>query len=83
MKLIDFGLLFIEVRTATVDSVCELAYQNPDFAANSLDFLVDMLNDEVESVRLNAINSLWKISKHIVLREDQLETVLAVLEVKC
>ncbi|XP_014681400.1 PREDICTED: integrator complex subunit 4-like [Priapulus caudatus] len=71
---------FLEVRSAAVDSMCELAYQNADFASNSLDFLVDMLNDEVESVRLNAINSLWKISAHVVLREDQLETVLAVLE---
>ncbi|KAJ7392805.1 Integrator complex subunit 4 [Desmophyllum pertusum] len=39
-----------------------------------------MMNDEIESVRLSAINSLRKISQHIQLREDQLETLLGVLE---
>ena len=71
---------FLEVRTAAVDSLCELAYQNAPFAVLSLDFLADMMNDEIESVRLNSINSLRKISQHIQLREDQLETLLGVLE---
>ena len=71
---------FMEVRTAAVDSMCELANQHPAFAVMSLDFLADMLNDEIESVRLNAINSLRKISHHIYLREDQLEVVLSALE---
>ena len=70
----------MEVRTAAVDSLCELAYCNAPFAVLSLDFLADMMNDEIESVRLNAINSLRKISKHVQLREDQLETLLGVLE---
>lgn len=77
-----FIFLFIsEVRTAAVDSLCELATQSPSFAVLSLDFLVDMFNDEIEAVRLNAINSLRRISPHIVLREDQLEIVLSVLDV--
>ncbi|XP_067037062.1 integrator complex subunit 4-like [Acropora muricata] len=71
---------FLEVRTAAVDSLCELAYRNAPFAVMSLDFLADMMNDEIESVRVNAINSLRKISQHIKLREDQLETLLGVLE---
>ncbi|XP_071839499.1 integrator complex subunit 4-like isoform X2 [Apostichopus japonicus] len=71
---------FYEVRTAAVDSLCELATQSPSFAVLSLDFLVDMFNDEIEAVRLNAINSLRRISPHIVLREDQLEIVLSVLD---
>ncbi|VVC88671.1 unnamed protein product, partial [Leptidea sinapis] len=53
---------------------------NPTFATTSLDFLVDMFNDEIEDVRLRAIDSLTKISHHIVLREDQLETILGALE---
>lgn len=64
-----------------MDSLCELATQSPSFAVLSLDFLVDMFNDEIEAVRLNAINSLRRISPHIVLREDQLEIVLSVLDV--
>ncbi|XP_033119537.1 integrator complex subunit 4-like isoform X2 [Anneissia japonica] len=71
---------FLEVRHAALDSLCELAGQSPTFAVLSLDYLVDMLNDEIESVRLNAVHSLHKISKDIVLREDQLETVLNGLE---
>ena len=39
-----------------------------------------MFNDEIESVRLEAIYSLTKISEHIVLREDQLEIMLSSLE---
>lgn len=55
--------------------------ENPVFATTSLDFLVDMFNDEIEDVRLRAIDSLTRISHHIVLREDQLETILSALEV--
>ncbi|XP_077516284.1 integrator complex subunit 4 [Amblyomma americanum] len=71
---------FLEVRLASLDSLCRLALQFPSFAAQSLDFIVDMFNDEIEEVRLKAIQCLGRISNQIVLREDQLETVLAVLE---
>lgn len=71
---------FLEVRTAAVDSMCRLALSHPPFAAMSLDFLVDMFNDEIEDVRLRAISSLTAISRHIILREDQLETMLSSLE---
>ncbi|KAM3958267.1 integrator complex subunit 4 [Aphomia sociella] len=70
----------MEVRTAAVDAVCQLSMENSIFATTSLDFLVDMFNDEIEDVRLRAIDSLTKISHHIVLREDQLETILGALE---
>ncbi|XP_053670022.1 integrator complex subunit 4 [Anopheles nili] len=71
---------FLEVRTASVNSMCKLALKNPLFAVTSLDFLVDMFNDEIEEVRLRAIYSLTSISRHIILREDQLETMLSSLE---
>lgn len=71
---------FLEVRTAAVNSMCRLAVKNPPFAVTSLDFLVDMFNDEIENVRLQAIASLTAISKHIILREDQLEIMLSSLE---
>lgn len=41
-----------------------------------------MFNDEIEEVRLQSIHVLREISTHITLREDQLDTVLAVLEVR-
>lgn len=40
-----------------------------------------MYNDEIEEVRLKAIDCMTKISHLIMLREDQLEIVLSVLEV--
>lgn len=67
---------FLEVRSAAVESLCQLSLNNPDFANLSLDFLVDMFNDEIEDVRLKAIDSLRCISSHITLRDDQLETIL-------
>jgi integrator complex subunit 4 len=69
-----------EVRNASVDSLCSLSLINSQFAQMSLDFLVDMFNDEIEDVRLKAIDSLTKISKYTVLREDQLETILGALK---
>ncbi|KAH8409022.1 hypothetical protein KR009_005317 [Drosophila setifemur] len=71
---------FLEVRTAAVASMCKLALSRPEFAVTSLDFLVDMFNDEIEDVRLKAIYSLTAIARHIVLREDQLEIMLSSLE---
>lgn len=71
------------MRTATLDSFCKLATLFPSFAITSLDFLVDMFNDETEEVCLKAIHCLQKISLHIMLREDQLKTILVVLEVSC
>ena len=70
-----------EVRNAAIDSLCELASQSASFATLSQDFLVDMFNDEIESVRLNAIHSLRKISHHIVLREDQLDIIMGCMKV--
>lgn len=70
-----------EVRIAAVEALCKLALSSPSFAEKCLDFLVDMFNDEIEEVRLQSIHVLREISTHITLREDQLDTVLAVLEV--
>uniref|UniRef100_A0A6I8PF81 Integrator complex subunit 4 n=1 Tax=Ornithorhynchus anatinus TaxID=9258 RepID=A0A6I8PF81_ORNAN len=69
-----------EVRIAAVEALCMLAQSSPAFAEKCLDFLVDMFNDEIEEVRLRSIHTMRKISNDITLREDQLDTVLAVLE---
>jgi len=68
------------VRNAAVDSLCELATHSATFAKQSQDFLVDMFNDEIEAVRLNAISSLRKMGGHLSLREDQLDIMLNVLK---
>ncbi|CAG9865327.1 unnamed protein product [Phyllotreta striolata] len=74
---------FLEVRSAAVESLCQLSISNQHFANLALDFLVDMFNDEIEDVRLKAIDSLRRISEHIILRDDQLETILGALEDFC
>ncbi|CAH1100024.1 unnamed protein product [Psylliodes chrysocephalus] len=74
---------FLEVRSAAVDSLCQLSISNHHFANLALDFLVDMFNDEIEDVRLKAIDSLRLISEHIILRDDQLETILGAIEDFC
>ena len=70
------------MRSAAVDSMCSLSLQSRVFAKLSLDYLVDMFNDEIEGIRLKAINGLCKISSILELRDDQLETVLSILEVR-
>ncbi|KAK3862961.1 hypothetical protein Pcinc_031216 [Petrolisthes cinctipes] len=70
---------FLEVRNATLDSICALALNNAQFANHSLDFLVDMFNDEIEEVRLKAIQVLQQVAGLVTLRADQLEEILHAL----
>ncbi len=72
---------FLEVRGEAVDSLCSLAVKCPQFAAKSIDFLVDMFNDEIETVRLKAILALNKILHYVLLGDDQIEIVVSVIEV--
>ena len=81
MLLASCCVLFSEVRSAAIDSICELSTHSPNFAKLSQDFIIDMFNDEIESIRLNAIESVRKISQHLLLREDQLDIILAALKV--
>ena len=74
--IITILYFFAEVRTSSVESICKLCPQNQQFANSSLDFLIDMFNDEIEEVRLKAIDCLRYVAKHIMLRDDQLETIL-------
>ncbi|XP_020292828.1 integrator complex subunit 4 [Pseudomyrmex gracilis] len=71
---------FLEVRTAAVEALCTLSLEQPSIARISLDFMVDMFNDEIQDVRLRAIESLRTMSASVTLREDQLETILGALE---
>lgn len=72
---------FLEVRVESVDSLGHQAISSPKLAAKSIDFLVDMFNDEIESVRLKAILALTKILHYVLLGDDQIEIVVSVIEV--
>ncbi|XP_050525128.1 integrator complex subunit 4 [Daktulosphaira vitifoliae] len=71
---------YLEVRIATISSMCSLATHHSEFAVVAMEFLVDMFNDEIEEVRLIAIESLVKLSYASGLRDDQVEIILAVIE---
>jgi len=72
---------FAEVRGAAVESMCVLAQSNASYARQTQDFLVDMFNDEIQEVRLQAIRALCKLSHHLSLRDDQVEIITGVLKV--
>ncbi|KAF9120102.1 Integrator complex subunit 4 [Mortierella sp. 14UC] len=71
-----------DVRNAAINSICELCLHNPEFAVLALDYLVDMFMDEIDYVRLNALQSLSKIGNRgpIVFDTEQLQIALGVLE---
>ncbi|CAL4089100.1 unnamed protein product, partial [Meganyctiphanes norvegica] len=71
---------FLEVRNASLDSICNLAMSNSQFSNMCLDFLGDMFNDEIEEVRLKAILVLQQIAENVSLRADQLGEVLHALK---
>jgi integrator complex subunit 4 len=71
---------YMEVRGSAIRSIGNLSSLSTQFCLQSLDFLIDMINDEIQSVRLLAIVTLRKVSSSINLREDQLESILGVLQ---
>eukprot|EP01133_Synstelium_polycarpum_P013252 gene13252-15578_t len=62
---------FYEVRSSAIDSMCELSVRNNEFAQKNIDFLVDIFTDEIEAVRINSINSLRKIGRIVIIKEEQ------------
>ena len=71
---------FLAVRSASIDALTCLSTKNGKLANLALDFLVDMFNDEIESVRLKAIEALTLTADHICLQAHQLETILWALD---
>lgn len=71
---------YMEVRASTVDSICELSLRSEEFALESIEFMVDMFNDEIDAVRVNSLNSLRKIGNIVSFSPFQLAVVLAILE---
>ncbi|KAI7897651.1 armadillo-type protein [Cokeromyces recurvatus] len=73
---------FQEVRNASIDSICELCMYNEQLTKKAVEFLVDMFNDDIDKVRLNAIHSLRKIGTRNTLEfdEEQLEIAVGALE---
>lgn len=68
-----------DVRMAALDSLCQLSKIQPKFAEKSMDHIVDMFNDEIDDIRLKAIQSLQEID-NVALRDDQVEIILTALD---
>ncbi|KAI8339839.1 armadillo-type protein [Blakeslea trispora] len=71
-----------EVRNAAIDSICELCMYNEQLTKKAIEFLVDMFNDDIDKIRLNAIQSLRKIGTKspIEFDEEQLDIAVGALE---
>ncbi|KAI9024020.1 armadillo-type protein [Hyaloraphidium curvatum] len=70
---------FEEVRNTAIDSLRDLCVSNLEFARYAIDFLLDMLNDEMDHVRLNAVDTLCVVANAhsaMALDEEQLKTVM-------
>ncbi|KAG0166487.1 Integrator complex subunit 4 [Apophysomyces sp. BC1015] len=71
-----------EVRSAAVDSICELCMSNEELVKKATDSLLVMFHDEIGAIRINAIQSLRKIGSRFTLEfgEEQMENALLPLE---
>uniref|UniRef100_A0A5S6QVU9 Condensin complex subunit 1 C-terminal domain-containing protein n=1 Tax=Trichuris muris TaxID=70415 RepID=A0A5S6QVU9_TRIMR len=65
----------MDVRNASIDSVSSLAMENKEFAQKCLEFLVDMFNDEIDEVRLNAIKHLARLCSFVTIGDEQLRSI--------
>lgn len=69
----------MNVRMASLESMCKLSIAHAKFAEKSIESTVDMFNDEIEDIRLKAIYCLKEIN-HISFRDDQIDIILTVLD---
>ena len=64
------------------DSIRDISLRSDIFALQACEFLIDMLNDEIDNVRINALVSLKQVAEriHVKLTEEQLHIILSLLE---
>uniref|UniRef100_A0A7S1PHF7 Integrator complex subunit 4/Protein SIEL C-terminal Ig-like domain-containing protein n=1 Tax=Percolomonas cosmopolitus TaxID=63605 RepID=A0A7S1PHF7_9EUKA len=68
------------VRMAAISSICQLSFTTEQFSKLSIDFVLEMFNDDIDSVRVFAIQTLSKIGTFIRFNEEQLHIALTLLE---
>ncbi|KAI9320528.1 hypothetical protein BX666DRAFT_1204677 [Dichotomocladium elegans] len=73
---------FQQVRNASIDTICELCMYNEHLIKKAIESLVDMVNDEIGEVRLNAIHSMRKIGARwpLEFNAENLEITSGTLE---
>lgn len=70
---------FAEVRCAAVKTIATLSLRSEEFAKQSIEFLVDMFNDENEQVRVATISSLESFGSRSHLAFPQIQHMVALL----
>lgn len=71
---------FFVVREAAIESLQQLSAECRAFSDAALGLLTDMLNDPIDQVRVRAICALGRVSARSTLMDEQLRTVLSVLD---
>ncbi|EGD80609.1 hypothetical protein PTSG_01198 [Salpingoeca rosetta] len=69
-----------EVRLATLETIRVLALNYKPLALKSLDFLVDMFNDDIDRVRVCALRVMTDLSAFFTLQEEQVDMMLGILD---
>nr|CDS27291.1 integrator complex subunit 4 [Hymenolepis microstoma] len=74
---------FHEVRCAMLKTITRIAARNTLFASLCQDILVDMLTDDIQAVRLLAIESLQVVGDQVPILTDQMSIVTSALAEDC
>ncbi|KAL0490803.1 hypothetical protein AKO1_009629 [Acrasis kona] len=69
------------VRLSCLQSIATLSNKNHEFAHRSVDFLIEMFNDEIDEVRIASIQCLSELAKNLILKmnQNQLQISLVLL----
>ena len=64
------------VRIAGIKAMSFFAKTTPDIRPTCLRFLIDLLNDEIDEVRIGALHGIASFNKVMILNESEVDTVL-------
>lgn len=64
------------VRLAGIQSMSHFAKQTPQIRQKVLRFLIDMLNDEIDDVRIGSLLGIASFNQVMQLNKDEVDTVL-------
>ena len=68
------------MRLATLHALQRIGLANSSFALACQDILVEMITDDMESVRRLAVSSLQRVARAVLLRREQLHVVVGALQ---
>ena len=66
----------MSVRLASIKTISVFASRCPSIRQNCLRYLIDMLNDEIDEVRIGALHGIGRFNQVLSLTEYDIESVL-------